>query len=118
MSRTTARKVFFYCLLAIFCEFYVTFGMYFQPSWAKGWPGGIAEKTAIGTGFGAMGFAWSISLLGLAAPMAARLIEFLPERWRTVAWLTLFTLAFFLALTAACAVFQWLYVNWDLRQPP
>src|SRR5436189_1650899 len=74
MSRQTGFRILLVSLLALLAEPFLLFPLWFQPSWAKGWPG-LSQEGVI-AGFCAVLVVMNVQLLvGLTAPLCARLGE-------------------------------------------
>jgi hypothetical protein len=114
MSRDAANLVFAIALGALGFEASMAFGLFFQPSWAKGWPG-VPEATAIGIGFGTMAFVIVVTAPGLLAPLYQRLAARAPPgRLGRPVLVGLSVVILALAGLVAVAVFQFFSANWSV----
>lgn len=87
MSKTTADKIFYLALAALGIELFLSFGLFFQPSWSKGWPF-ASPQVAVAIVASLVVFAIQVTLLALTAPLwTDRYFQSLERAWNFAIWI-------------------------------
>ena len=112
MSKKTGLTILCWSASAFILDFFVSCALFFQPSWAVGWPGEISPAMLFACGAGLAVFVAVVSLAGMLAPLCS-LIEsrHAGREAGTLCFIALFAAASVLGCLASLLFFAWILTS-------